>query len=118
MTRCNCPEESCIVPGQSVALSPFLYDVMVLCCMQSVSLATSSAHPRRHQPRPVADVSMIPTEVAARLASVPVYTVADKNNQFVLVTGEVRTDYIYKRSDQLFGNLCLLGKLVIPSDAC
>ena len=101
-----------------MVLSPIFYDVIVMCCMQSVSLATSSAHPRRHQPQPVADVAMIPTEVAARLASVPVYTVADKNNQFVLVTGEVRTDYPCKRSDQLSGNLCLLGKLDRPSDAC
>ncbi|KAK9864132.1 hypothetical protein WJX84_003146 [Apatococcus fuscideae] len=56
--------------------------------LASVSLATSNACARRLQPQPVADVAMIPTEVAARLASVPVYTVADKNNQFVLVTGE------------------------------
>ncbi|KAK9866525.1 hypothetical protein WJX84_003066 [Apatococcus fuscideae] len=54
--------------------------------LASVSLGTSGTRTRRRLP--VADIAMIPTEVAARLASVPVYTVADKNNQFVLVTGE------------------------------
>jgi hypothetical protein len=40
-------------------------------------------------PQPVIDVAMARDEVKARLASIPVYTVANPKNEFVLVAGEV-----------------------------
>lgn len=46
------------------------------------------AGPRR--PQALADVAMGKEDVKARLAPVPVYTVANPKNEFVLVAGEVR----------------------------
>ncbi len=51
---------------------------------------TAAAIQRRHNP--VADVALYnPPEIMARLAGVPVYTVVNRKNEFVLASGfEVR----------------------------
>ena len=36
------------------------------------------------------DLAYNPDEIKARLSGVPVYTVANKQNEFILVAGEVR----------------------------
>jgi hypothetical protein len=46
--------------------------------------------PGSRKPQPVFDLAMPKDEVKARLSPIPVYTVANKKNEFVLVTGEVR----------------------------
>lgn len=45
---------------------------------------------QRKQGQPVYELAMEKDEVKARLAPVPVYTVANPKNEFVLVAGEVR----------------------------
>jgi Tic22-like family len=40
--------------------------------------------------RPLGELAMAKDEVKARLAPIPVYTVANPKNEFVLVAGEVR----------------------------
>ena len=40
------------------------------------------------------DLAYNPDEIKARLSGVPVYTVANKQNEFILVAGEVRY-YLY-----------------------
>jgi hypothetical protein len=42
------------------------------------------------KPQPLFDIAMPKDEVKARLAPIPVYTVANPKNEFVLVAGEVR----------------------------
>lgn len=37
------------------------------------------------------DLSMNPVELKTRLAAVPVYTVSNSKNEFVLIAGDVRT---------------------------
>ena len=54
--------------------------------MQSLSLAATPS-----KPQPVYDLAYNPEEIKARLSGVPVYTVANKKNEFVLVAGEVRS---------------------------
>lgn len=54
--------------------------------MQSISLGGS---PRRSSAQPICDVAYNPEEIKARLSGVPVYTVANKQNEFILVAGEV-----------------------------
>jgi len=61
----------CLLPRQSLSLG---------------SLATAS---RRQRPQPVADLAYNPEDIKARLSAVNVYTVANKKNEFVLVSGEV-----------------------------
>ena len=39
--------------------------------------------------QPICDVAYNPEEIKARLSGVPVYTVANKQNEFILVAGEV-----------------------------
>ena len=46
------------------------------------------AAPRR--PQPVFEVAASLPQMKARVASIPVFTVANKENEFVLVSGEVR----------------------------
>ena len=55
--------------------------------LQSISLGGS---PRRSSAQPICDVAYNPEEIKARLSGVPVYTVANKQNEFILVAGEVR----------------------------
>jgi len=58
---------------------------------QSLSLGSlATASRRRRQPQPVADLAYNPEDIKARLSAVNVYTVANKKNEFVLVSGEVR----------------------------
>ena len=45
---------------------------------------------RRSTAQPVCDLAYNPDEIKARLSGVPVYTVANKQNEFILVAGEVR----------------------------
>ena len=56
-------------------------------CVQSISLGGSS---RRSSAQPICDIAYNPEEIKARLSGVPVYTVANKQNEFILVAGEVR----------------------------
>lgn len=58
---------------------------------QSISMAHSEAVQPRAQP--VMDLAMAREEVKARLAPVPVFTVANPKNEFVLVAGEVRLSF-------------------------
>ena len=55
--------------------------------VQSMSLGGFS---RRSSAQPICDVAYNPEEIKARLSGVPVYTVANKQNEFILVAGEVR----------------------------
>ncbi|KAK9824436.1 hypothetical protein WJX72_010245 [[Myrmecia] bisecta] len=50
------------------------------------SITAAFGRPPRAQP--VADVAFNPMDIAARLAGIPVYTVANKKNEFVLVSGQ------------------------------
>ncbi len=43
---------------------------------------------------PLADLAMAKDEVKARLAPIPVFTVANPKNEFVLVAGEVGAAHI------------------------
>lgn len=56
--------------------------------MQSISLSQNSPV-RRAGAQPLLDLAMAKDEVKARLSPVPVYTVANPKNEFVLVAGEV-----------------------------
>ncbi|EIE26430.1 hypothetical protein COCSUDRAFT_58968 [Coccomyxa subellipsoidea C-169] len=49
----------------------------------SLGAATST-----YRPQPICDLAYNPEEIKARLSGVPVYTVANKQNEFVLVAGE------------------------------
>lgn len=55
--------------------------------LQSLSLCSPGITGKA--PQPVAELAMHPGEVAARLRGVTVYTVVNKKNEFVLVSGEV-----------------------------
>lgn len=55
-------------------------------CVQSILGAPG----RRRRAQPVAEMAAEPQDIKSRLAGVPVYTVANKKNEFVLVSGEVR----------------------------
>lgn len=55
-------------------------------CVQSISLSAGAPEARPH---PVFDLAFNPEDIKARLSGVPVYTVANKKNEFVLVAGEV-----------------------------
>ena len=60
---------------------------------QSLSLgAGGGGGGSRHRAQPVAELAYNPEEIKARLAGIPVYTVANKQNEFVLVAGEVCSD--------------------------
>ena len=54
---------------------------------QSLSMGPGGCD--RRKPQPVCDLAYNPEEIKARLAGIPVYTVANKQNEFVLVAGEV-----------------------------
>lgn len=71
------------------------------------------------------EIGMAKDEVKARLAPIPVYTVANPKNEFVLVAGEVRlachiceqgfVDVLFVASPQLeFIFIHALGKSYIP----
>ena len=51
---------------------------------------TSSTDSTSSSPNQLFELSMAKDEVKARLAPIPVYTVANPKNEFVLVAGEVR----------------------------
>lgn len=53
----------------------------------SLSLGSSAATQRR-KPQPIAEVAYNPEDIKARLSGVPVFAVTNKNNEFVLVSGE------------------------------
>jgi hypothetical protein len=55
--------------------------------LQSLSLGPGGSD--RRKPQPICDLAYNPEEIKARLAGIPVYTVANKQNEFVLVAGEV-----------------------------
>lgn len=59
----------------------------LLASFASLSLSAANRNPRK-APQPVFDLAMPKDEVKARLSPIPVYTVANKKNEFVLVTGE------------------------------
>jgi hypothetical protein len=62
-----------------------LHDDCVSCgALQSLSLAALGPSRR---PNAIADVAYNPVEIKARLVGVNVYTVANKKNEFVLVSG-------------------------------
>ena len=66
-------------------------DAALLVRAQSLSLGSfAAAQRRRPPPQPVAELAYNPEDIKARLSGVPVYTVANKKNEFVLVSGEVR----------------------------
>ncbi len=54
--------------------------------LQSLSLGAATS---TYRPQPICDLAYNPEEIKARLSGVPVYTVANKQNEFVLVAGEV-----------------------------
>ena len=56
---------------------------------QTISMG-SSGPSGSGRPQPVMDLAMAKDEVKARLAPIPVFTVANPKNEFVLVAGEVR----------------------------
>ncbi len=57
---------------------------------QSITLGMPGPAPSSSRTaQAIADVAMARDEVKARLASIPVYTVANPKNEFVLVAGEV-----------------------------
>lgn len=58
----------------------------MLTLLQSLSLGGAAASRR---PQPVFDLAISLPDIKARVASIPVYTVANKDNEFVLVSGEV-----------------------------
>ena len=58
-----------------------------LCCLLQSVASTSGRRQRRAQP--VAELAADAEDIKSRLANVPVYTVANKKNEFVLVSGEV-----------------------------
>ncbi|GLC41711.1 hypothetical protein PLESTM_001231600 [Pleodorina starrii] len=65
--------------------------------LASITLGTSA--PR---PQPVMDLAMAKEEVKARLAPVPVFTVANPKNEFVLVAGENNTQlgfFFFRKED-------------------
>ncbi len=79
---------------------------MALCCSQSLHVGPRAvdAHtaqsgsenslsltlpPPRHGAMPLGELAMAKDEVKARLAPIPVFTVANPKNEFVLVAGEV-----------------------------
>ncbi|KAL6758237.1 22 kDa translocon at the inner membrane of chloroplasts [Haematococcus lacustris] len=62
---------------------------------QTLNIRTSAANP-------LGDLAMAKDEVKARLAPIPVFTVANPKNEFVLVAGENNTQlgfFFFKRSD-------------------
>ena len=60
------------------------------CCSAVQSMSLGAAGGTRHsRAQLVAELAYNPEEIKARLAGIPVYTVANKQNEFVLVAGEV-----------------------------
>ena len=57
--------------------------------LQSMTVAGSSSS-SSSKPQALFDIAMSKEDVKARLAPIPVYTVANPKNEFVLVAGEVR----------------------------
>lgn len=57
--------------------------------LQSITLAGAASSGGRGA-QPLGELAMAKDEVKARLAPIPVYTVANPKNEFVLVAGEVR----------------------------
>jgi hypothetical protein len=57
---------------------------------QAGSSSNSSSDSSSLTAQPLFDLAMPKDEVKARLAPIPVYTVANPKNEFVLVAGEVR----------------------------
>ncbi len=64
----------------------FLGQICSLSYVQSISLGPPSS---RKASQPLCDLAMAKDEVKARLAPIPVFTVANPKNEFVLVAGEV-----------------------------
>ncbi|EFJ46554.1 hypothetical protein VOLCADRAFT_121068 [Volvox carteri f. nagariensis] len=65
-------------------------------------LASITMGSAAHRPQPVMDLAMAKEEVKARLAPVPVYTVANPKNEFVLVAGENHTQlgfFFFRKED-------------------
>ena len=68
---------------------------------QSLSLGPGGRD--RRKPQPICDLAYNPEEIKARLAGIPVYTVANKQNEFVLVAGEVRNPSMHPISSPATG---------------
>lgn len=80
--RCPAPP-----PSQSISLGGW---APTLRQASAASTSTSTSTSRARSPNNVlGDVAMAKDEVKARLAPIPVYTVANPKNEFVLVAGEV-----------------------------
>ncbi|GFR44228.1 hypothetical protein Agub_g5419, partial [Astrephomene gubernaculifera] len=65
-------------------------------------LASLTMASQGSRPQPVMDLAMAKDEVKARLAPVPVYTVANPKNEFVLVAGENKTQlgfFFFRKED-------------------
>ncbi|GLI67634.1 hypothetical protein VaNZ11_011882 [Volvox africanus] len=65
-------------------------------------LASITMGASAHRPQPVMDLAMAKEEVKARLAPVPVFTVANPKNEFVLVAGENNTQlgfFFFRKED-------------------
>jgi hypothetical protein len=59
----------------------------------SSSSSNSSSSERALAAQPLFELGMAKDEVKARLAPIPVYTVANPKNEFVLVAGEVCVEH-------------------------
>ena len=57
--------------------------------VQSMSLGALAT---RRIPQPVLDLASTLDDMKARVAAIPVYTVANKEDEFVLLAGEVRVN--------------------------
>ncbi|KAK9831849.1 hypothetical protein WJX81_001220 [Elliptochloris bilobata] len=58
----------------------------------SLASVSSTSGRRRRRAQPVAELAAEAQDIKSRLASVPVYTVANKKNEFVLVSGDGESD--------------------------
>lgn len=92
----------------SFVLSPVLCSLVNQCqCLVIQSLSLSHGSPvRRAGAQPLFDLAMAKDEVKARLSPVPVYTVANPKNEFVLVAGEV-SETCLLRGDSRQGSLTM-----------
>lgn len=87
--RCGCtPQASPITPPRSHALQAISLGGSQQCwggssIASGLQVGSSGA-------QPLGELAMAKDEVKARLAPIPVYTVANPKNEFVLVAGEVR----------------------------
>lgn len=71
-------------------------------CGLPQSVASTSRR-RQRQAQPVADLAADAEDIKSRLANVPVYTVANKKNEFVLVSGEVCPPALTPDNSKLLG---------------